>query len=508
MEHQKVKEWGQAVGSAFSLTGGAQGSDDKSVAQALVVRYEKLDKEFAILRKLLDQPDYKDWDGAMILKDGMATHSVAAEKLLKQIDAQVAKDRDEIAKKLEEAEKWAAENRLLVQKLVERKTGLLKAAAESHKAGTAAVKRGTAKDREEMEAEAAPAVATLTEACKKLMVEDAAQTLVLLESLVNGLGVRVNKAFETSARKLETMRGGEVGRVVAQSTGDEKKLLANSMTLVERALEEGTLDDVGKAFLGLEGEIKSIDEFHAEALKAKGDYDGIKERYDAVMKIDAKSLAKEDDKKKLNALQGRLKDTWDAMTSFVEDGDWNTVSDDIVKLSKLLDTANGVLGDNQQALKSIGEAEERQRKIQEQNKEAARLLEEQLQQQRAQQYELDKQAGLQAGNQLFDAHSNAIVQKVWKETRKHVPHGENCSISGVYGLEAIQAAISIWNGTQVYAGLFNSCWVPGGGRIQDKRSKSRNEVQGNFISGWGTHGDTVNVHVDLRPEDWDRLPRV
>lgn len=508
MLHLKEKEAsGELSQSGGQATGGAQPSSDKSVAEALVLRYENLDKQFAGLHKLLEMPEYSDWADAKGLKEAMADQSVKAEKLLKQIDSKVAQQKDAIAELIGKAETWVASKLLLAQQLAARRVEVLKVLGELEKAAISAVARGTAKDREEMKAEAEPNAAGVAAACKKLMLDDAEQSLARLKNIVGGLDLRVKQAFETFSKKLDTMKGGEVQRVSAQSTLDEKQTLVQAVALVEAALRKGTLDEVSKAFDSLEFDIKSIDGFHVEAVKAKGDYEGIKQRYDAVMKIKAESLAKANDKKNFKALQERLQEGLDEMLPFVEDEDWNNVSGYTDSLSKLLDTAGKVLGDNAQAQEQIRLAEERQREMQKLADEAAKLLEAQLQQQRMQQYELDKAAGISEGNRLFNAHGNDIIQKVWKETRKHVPHAENCSISGFYSLEDIQAAILIWNNMAVNVGLFNSCWVPGGGRIQDKRPKGRQEVQGNFISGWGTRSETVNVHVDLRREDWERLPR-
>ena len=510
MEHQSITEWAHAVSVALGIGTAAPTGPDDSVANALVSRYEKLDKEFAALHQLLDRPDYKEWSETTAIKNQMADYSVRLEGMLKQINAKVVGSKEAIATLLDEAGRWMTDKTVLARVAVERKAKLLEALKTTEKAATEAVARGTANDRKEMEDEAGSATATVTQACAELLLDDAVAALERFQNLVKGLDVRVKTAFDNAAKRLEAVKTGEIRRVLTSGTETDKEALANAVALVKSGLDLGTLDDVGKLFDDLLREIKSIDDLHIEALKAKGEYDGIKKRYDAVMKIKVDSLAKLPDQNKLKTLQGRLGDSWKPTQEFVEQGDWNTVGEFLGDVSKLLKTANEVLESNAEALEALHLAEVEERKIQEAAKANAKLLGEQLVQQQLRQYEIDKQAGIQAGNQLFDSHANKIVQSVWKETRKHAPHGENCSISGSHRLEAIEAAISIWNGMQVNTGLFNSCWVPGGGRIDDKRNKrdkGRQEIQGNFISGWGTRGETVNVHVDLHPDDWKRLPR-
>ena len=102
-----------------------------------------------------------------------------------------------------------------------------------------------------------------------------------------------------------------------------------------------------------------------------------------------------------------------------------------------------------------------------------------------------------------NAFKTAIGAAVWKKTLQFSRTGQKTpsSISGKYTLSVVKAAIAEWN--QQGFGIV-TCWVPGGGRPQNKRghSPARATTEANFMSLWtGGAGGEVNVHVTIDEAD-------
>ncbi|MEI7462076.1 MAG: hypothetical protein WCK15_22010, partial [Pirellula sp.] len=464
---------------------------------------EQVKIKFGNFATRLKTPDFQLWSEVKKLLE-MATKGTSQwESYLNRTDDRIAKNAEAIKGQLKKGSEWVETNGKRMDLLIEDRNKLVESLKELFTVGKKAVARGDETDQADMEEERKAAVSEANKALKALDLEGGRKAIDVFEKAIEGLQGTVQQKFESELKKVNSLEQGEYARVYGESSSVEQQDLNEKIQRVKDILnpDTGELLEAKKQLLNLEEQIKSIDEYNETIKKAKAAFEGTKQRYEAIMQIETSELQNPKEANALERLKGRLVELWEFINN--DENDWFVVADDIlVEIPKLAGEAERLVKSDSEAKKALAEAQEEEERLRQE--EEARLEEEARERQRVLQEarERNKLLGIQAGDQLYRTHSSDIIQRVWTETKKYIPSSQNCGIRGVYRYTDIMAAISSWRG-RVDIGLFNSVHVPGGGRIQDKRTKnpSRNEIQANFISDWDS-GNPINVHVDLSEQDW------
>jgi hypothetical protein len=461
-------------------------------------------KLIATLSKL-NSPDFASWPDSKGLKERLAEYRSSLKTSLTKSHREIAREKVEISEKMDDALAWANEQTLTLNALLASKTESMQALQDEIDKASKVAARGDMEDKSEVDAEVTALKDAADQAFPLLKLDIVARRIETFTESLQGIADQINEKFTNRSRTLAGIQKTEYARVHGESSRDEKSALEAVLGRVTTALKSGTLIEVDKEIETLRSEIESTDSFNQDNKKAKAAFPGIEKLYESIKRINPDDLAEKSNTKVLATLHELLDDVWGKLSTAIDENDWSTASGYILetRFSGMLSQANALVKRDGDAAEVMAEAERQAEILRQQAVAAANLDAQRLAIAAAAQRQADLQAGIVEGDRLFLNHSDEIIKRVWRETKKHAPSTENCGIGGTYSYTDIVSAIKVWKG-RVDAGLFDSIHVPGGGggKIQDKREKnpSRNEIQANFISDWG--GNTIDVHVNLRPSDW------
>ena len=250
-------------------------------------------------------------------------------------------------------------------------------------------------------------------------------------------------------------------------------------------------------------EIKRIQKDAETGRTAKASFDSLKPTLEKLAALDPKTMLDEEGRKAITGIQTQL-ERFEAIEHDAASQGWSYVVTDVNDLEKLLGSVKPVLAKNGAAAKILEEQAAADKAFAEKQAAQAKKDKEALESAYFELPKNAKQVGIDGGK-VF---TSPILKLVWANTMTYAPKAQNSSIAGTYSFADLTVAITAWNKQakfNVGKGTHSEiAWlhVPGGGAIQDKRPKGRDEVQANFISDWGPNGERVNVHANLDRAEW------
>ncbi len=494
-EFEERAEWVWRV-LGIRLTAGDR--TNAVVAEALVARFERLAAAQAPLLQTLAQ--FPAWNGGPNLRDAIKARDAdlsAIERDLAAIDATVTARAEDLTGRMDAIEQSQAEALQALAGVADRQARLREdlAALQRNVAATAAPHRGDVRTRldelaGEIEAMAAPNVARGGVDQAGAQIPNFANRLTTEQVDIARQFQAVQDGFATEAARIGTL----APITVAEDPDDLEALRGN----VDRTLNANDLVGAAEALAALKQRLDDIERERAEALVLEDRYNRLKPVLEKIAALADDDFSDEANARAIVAIQERITESLATFDQDQAEHGWVYVGDEIGRLDLLLEQANERLENDEAAGAAIQAATQQAAAaalLAQQQAAAAAAL---AQQQAATAYANNVLLATTQADGVFGA--PALIDRVWRKTKQEGPNGGNTGIGGAYPYGEVMAAIDAWHGQQFAAG-FMRCHVPGNGSIQDKRPKGRNEVQANFISDWGPHGQ-VDVHVNLRPEDW------
>jgi hypothetical protein len=469
--------------------------------EALVTRYEELDAAQGKLVKLLSG-EMKSWPGAAGIDVAPIEKQLAGiERDLTHIDAEVIVKEKGFQIRLDNVGRWQQATSFKIANAIQRRDTAVSGAKSLRQdiAKTVSTHEGDVKNSLETLDKDAGGIAGLAIGWDLDAAEQALTTC--RERLV-----QIQKAISIRFDKVQEELGQERLRLNALkplSEDEGEQSLDKLDEAIETALNGTTphLVAAEQAILEFRKAIDAIDVDRKKSAEVKQDYDELKPVLERIAKLSGKDFTQPTNAKAVTQIQTRIVEDLSSLEEDAESHGWGYVEGDVEKLRKLLEQAKEILESDNEAARIIAEEERaaaeavRNAALEEQRRKAR------VEREARQRFEENVELAKRQGDEEFTAPD--LVKKVWSKTKEDAPYSQNSSVGGAYTYDEIMDAIEAWHRRNLADG-YVTLHVPGGGSIQDKRPKGRDEVQGNFISDWGP-GGRVNVHVNLRRDEWDKV---
>lgn len=468
------------------------------IAEQIVSRYERLDAAHGpVLDGLAAFPG---WEGAAELRrDHVAqeTELDAIERSLRAIDAAVVAQAEDLVRRLDAVERWQADALRQIAAIGEQQAQLRRdcAALRADIEATAGPHRGEIRRRlDDLASELEAAVAANIE--RGAIASPRGRIAGFAERLAEQRD-DIARRFDAAQRDLDQQRT-RMNNLVPFSEAEDQPDLIRRRDAVDTALDGNDLEGARAALTRFSEALATIERERTEARDAENRYNTVKPVLERISDLTEADFSNAANAHAVAAIQERINEAIEGFDDDLREHGWNYVVFAVADLERLLPQAMAILNNDQAAAHAVAQAQQAAAAaaaLAQQQAQAAQLL---AQQNAAAQFNANVQAATLAGDAQFGG--GGLIDRVWRKTKQDAPHATNSSVGGAYSYNDIMAAIALWNHVPLAAG-FVQCHVPGNGSIQDKRPKGRNEVQANFISDWGANG-RVNVHVNLRGEDW------